>query len=175
MNKMTQAALAALVLGACSAGAFADEAARPGGGDNDRWKGCTELGCSKDIPIKLHMPKKCTISDPKDLVLKTDTSNSTSSYSVTTNTHYILNLSTANAGTSPYTFVKNGNGDKIDTVITTAKNSGSAGPAAPSWGNNNYAGLSVDNFTVTARTKAVVPATTAAGVYTDTYKIRVYY
>ncbi|MGE8684731.1 MAG: hypothetical protein ACN6OV_09680 [Acinetobacter sp.] len=174
MNKMTQAALAALVLGACSAGAFADEAAKSGG-NNDRWKGCTEMGCSKDIPIKLHMPKKCTISDPKDLVLKTDASNATSTYSVTTNTHYILNLSTANAGTDPNTFVKNGSGNKISTVITTTKNSGSAGPSTPSWGNNNYAGLSVDNFTVTARTKAAVPATTAAGDYTDTYKIRVYY
>lgn len=175
MNKMTQAALAALVLGACSASVFADDADKGGGGnDNDRWKGCTDLGCSRDIPIKLTVPKKCSISDPKDLVLKTDASNVTSSYSVTTNTHYILNLTTANANTSNNTFVKNGS-NTIDTVITTAKTSGSAGPAAPSWGNNNYAGMSVDNFTVTARTKVAVPATAAAGDYTDTYKIRVYY
>lgn len=174
MNKMTQAALAALVLGACSASVFADDAAKGGDNNNDRWKGCTELGCSKDIPIKLTVKKTCTISDPKDLVLKTDATNVTSSYSVTTNTHYILNLSTANANTSNNTFVKNGS-DKIDTVITTARTSGSAGPAAPGWGNNNYAGMSVDNFTVTARTKAVVPATAASGDYTDTYKIRVYY
>lgn len=173
MNKMSQAALAALVLGACSASAFADDSAK--GGDNDRWQGCTELGCSKDIPIKLTVPKKCTISDPKDLVLKTDATNVSSSYSVTTNTHYVLNLSTANANTNPNTFVKNASGGTIDTVIATAKTSGSAGPAAPTWGNNNYAGLSVDNFTVTARTKLPVSATTAAGDYTDTYKIRVYY
>lgn len=173
MNKMTQAALAALVLGACSASVFADDAGK--GNDNDRWKGCTELGCSRDIPIKLTVPKKCTISDAKDLVLKTDgVTNVTSNYSVTTNTHYILKLSTANANTSNNTFVKNGS-NTIDTVITTAKTSGSMGPAAPSWGDNNYAGMSVDNFTVSARTKVAVPATAAAGDYTDTYKIRVYY
>ena len=67
MNKMTQAALAALVLGACSASVFADDAAKGGhDNDNDRWKGCTELGCSKDIPIKLTVKKTCTISGVKN-------------------------------------------------------------------------------------------------------------
>ena len=165
MNKLTQAALAAFVFGTCSAGAFA----------GDKWAGCSELGCQKDIPIKLKVPKKCVVTDGKELTLKTDATNSTSTYSITTNTPYVLHLSTANAGVNINTFVQNDDGDKIDTVITTAKTAGSTGPAAPSWGNNNYDGLSVDNFTVTARTKAVVPATKAAGEYSDTYKIRVYY
>ena len=169
MNKMTQAAVAALVLGVSSTAVFA-------GGDSDRWKGCTAEGCSKDITIKLTVLKKCTISDPKDLLLKTDgVTNVTSNYSITTNTNYVLKLSTANALTSNNTFVKNGS-NTIDTVITTAKNSGgSNGPAAPSWGDNNYDGMAVDSFTVSARTKVAVPATAAAGDYTDTYKIRVYY
>jgi len=178
MKKITQTALAALVLGACSTAVFADDAVstgdRPGGG-GDKWAGCTDLGCSKDIPIELTVAKKCVISDPKGLVLKTDGTDVSTSYSITTNTPYVLNLTTANANTSNSTYVKNATGGQIPTVYKTTKTSGSNGPANPTWGNSNYDGLSVDSFSVTAKTASPVTAIQAAGLYKDTYKIKVYY
>ena len=99
----------------------------------------------------------------------------TTSYTITTNTPYVLNLTTGNANTSNSTYVKNAAGLQIPTVYTTTKTSGSAGPGTPTWGNNNYGGLSADVFSVAAKTASVVSATQAAGVYKDTYKIRVYY
>ena len=172
MNKMTQAALAALVLGATSTAVFAADDAK---GVDDRWSGCQEMGCSKDIPIELTVAKKCVISDPKGLVLNTNATNTTTSYTITTNTPYVLNLTTGNANTSNSTYVKNAAGLQIPTVYTTTKTSGSAGPGTPTWGNNNYNGLSADVLSVAAKTVSAVSATQAAGVYKDTYKIRVYY
>ena len=100
---------------------------------------------------------------------------SAASYTITTNTPYVLNLTTGNANTSNSTYVKNAAGLQIPTVYTTTKTSGSAGPGTPTWGNNNYNGLSADVFSVAAKTVSAVSATQAAGVYKDTYKIRVYY
>ena len=62
MNKITQSALAALVLGACSTASFAEDEAARGGYHPPKppidWSKCNTLGCEKEIPISLKINKK---------------------------------------------------------------------------------------------------------------------
>ncbi|MQW93316.1 hypothetical protein GHJ48_13120 [Acinetobacter sp. dk771] len=172
MAKIIQAVVSALALGVCSTAIYA-------GGSSpsvpNKWNSCTEVGCSKDIPITLTVKKKCVVTAPQGITLTSNGVGASQSYQVRANTHYVLDLSTENAAKSNNTFVKNSNGQTIDTVITTAY-LGSGGPAAPTFtGPNNYAGLVEDKFTVTAKTKVALDDWQAAGTYTDQYKIRVLY
>ncbi len=171
MNKMTQAALATLVLGVCSTGVYADEVAEKGGGGGGSpdWSSCTELGCSKDIPITLEVPKKCVVTGGNPIVLSANGGTKTSAYSIQSNTNYVLELSTANAGTSSTTFVRHAT-DPLAKVSTTIKTNG----GAVGWGTSNHAGFGTDNYTVTVD-NAATTAANKAGTYTDTYKIRVFY
>ena len=168
MNKITQAALSALVLGACSTAVFADgEAERPGGGPD--FSKCTQVGCTKDIPITLEVPKKCEVKGGNAITLASGGGTVSSAYSIESNTHYILELTTANAGTSNTTFVKNG----VDKVNTTIKTNG-GGLINAGMGSTNHAGMGTDNYTV-AVTNAAATVANKAGTYTDTYKIKVSY
>ena len=172
MNKLIHTSLMAVTLGLGSTAAFADdEAARHGGGGYN-WGNCTSLGCEKDIPIKLEIPKKCEVLGGNAITLSKDGGVKTSSYTVRSNTHYVLNIQTANAGTSNNTFVKHEDDGsvKVTTNITTAKTGG--GNVA--WGNSNHAGLADDVYTVSVNNAAVGPFQ-RAGTYKDTYRIKVYY
>ncbi|OTG84762.1 hypothetical protein [Acinetobacter sp. ANC 4648] len=170
MNKMTQAVLAAAVLGACSTAVFADgEDAARGGNDGPDYSRCTELGCQKDIPITLEVPKKCTVTGGSPIVLSSSGGAKTSNYSIQSNTHYVLELTTANAGTSNSTFVKNTTDPTAKVTTTILTNGGSVG-----WGNSNHAGMGTDNYTVSVN-NAATTAANKAGTYTDTYRIRVSY
>ncbi|OTG67396.1 hypothetical protein [Acinetobacter silvestris] len=168
MNKMTQAALAAVVLGACSTAVFADDAAKPGDNGPD-FSRCTELGCSKDIPITLEVPKKCTVSGGSPIILSSAGGTKTSNYAVESNTHYVLELSTANTGFSNSTYVKNG----TNHISTTIKTNG-GGLVNAGMGTTNHTGLGTDNYVVSV-TNAATTASNAAGTYSDTYRIRVSY
>jgi hypothetical protein len=173
MNNMTQAALAVLVLGVCSTGVYAeDEAARGSSGGGYNWGNCTTLGCEKDIPIKLEIPKKCEISGGAAITLSKDGGAKTSSYTVRSNTHYTLNIQTANTGTSPLTYVKHEDDGsvRVSTTIGTTKSGGGTIP----WGNSNHNGLADDVYTVSVNNSAV-SAFQRAGTYTDTYRIKVFY
>lgn len=166
MNKITQAALSALVLGACSTAVFADGEADRGGLDYSK---CTQVGCTKDIPITLEVPKKCEVKGGNAITLASGGGTVSSAYSIESNTHYILELTTANAGTSNTTFVKNG----VDKVNTTIKTNG-GGLVNAGMGSTNHAGMGTDNYTV-AVTNAAATVANKAGTYTDTYKIKVSY
>lgn len=170
MNKLLQASLVATLLGAGSTALYADDdtASRP----SYNWGNCTSLGCEKDIPIKLEIPKKCEVLGGAAITLSKDGGPKTSSYTVRSNTHYVLNIQTANAGTSTNTFVKHEDDAsvKVPTTITTAKTGG----GSVGWGNSNHAGLADDIYTVTVNNSAV-SAFQRAGTYNDTYRIKVYY
>ena len=169
MNKITQAALSALVLGACSTAVFADgEADRPGYGDQDYGK-CTQVGCTKDIPITLEVPKKCEVKGGNAITLNANGGTAMSAYQIQSNTHYVLELTTANAGPSNTTFVKNG----LDKFTTNIKTNG-GGLVNAGMGSTNHAGMGTDNYTVSV-TNAAATAANKAGTYTDTYKIKVSY
>ena len=170
MNNMTQAALAVLVLGVCSTGVYAEDEAARGGGYN--WGNCTTLGCEKDIPIKLEIPKKCEILGGSAITLSKDGGAKTSNYTVRSNTHYTLNIQTANTGTSASTYVKHED-DSIVRVSTTIGTTKAGGGAIP-WGNSNHNGLADDVYTVSVNNSAV-SAFQRAGTYTDTYRIKVFY
>ena len=175
MNKMTQTALAALVLGVCSTAIYAadeGEAARGGGGPSYNWGSCTTLGCEKDIPIKLEVPKKCEILGGSAITLSKDGGAKTSNYTVRSNTHYVLNIQTANTGTSSSTYVKHEDDGsvRVPTTISTTK----AGGGTIAWGNSNHVGLADDVYTVSVN-NAAVSAFQRAGTYNDTYRIKVFY
>ncbi|MEB3755140.1 hypothetical protein [Acinetobacter sp. MD2(2019)] len=171
MKKLTQYALAAIMVSGGMNVAFAEEAARPGPGGN-KWADCTTTsGCELEIPIKLVVAKKCEVTGGAPIELKSTGGNVSSKYTVTTNTPYILNISTANAGVQNSTFVQHNNDSskKIPTTITTTGPKGSV-----SWGATNMDGSSSDNYTVTVSNNAV-SATQLAGTYTDTYRVSVSY
>ncbi|MFP8817225.1 hypothetical protein ACLILV_09185 [Acinetobacter johnsonii] len=162
MNKLLQASLVATLMSAGSTALYA--------GNN--WENCTSAGCEKDIPIKLNIPKKCEVLGGTAITLNQNGGTQSSTYKVRSNTHYTLNIQTANAGTSNTTFVKHEDDAnvKVPTTITTAK----AGGGSVGWGNSNHAGLADDIYTVTVNNSAV-SAFQRAGTYNDTYKIKVYY
>ena len=168
MNKITQAALSALVLGACSTAVFAEgEADRSDGGQD--YSRCTQVGCTKDIPITLEVPKKCEVKGGNAITLNANGGTAMSAYQIESNTHYVLELTTANAGPSNTTFVKNG----LDKVNTTIKTNG-GGLVNAGMGSSNHSGMGTDSYTVSV-TNAAATAANKAGTYTDTYKIRVSY
>ena len=170
MNKLLQASLVATLLGAASTAVLAEDADRGG----DKWSNCTSLGCQKDIPIKLNVPKKCEIKGGSPIVLSHEGGNKSSGYTITTNTPYVLNLETENAGTNPTTYVKlmaDSTTYKVFTSITTNK---VGSPGAIPWGNTNHDGVSTDSYNVIVNNPAV-SASQRSGDYTDTYKIKVFY
>lgn len=176
MNKITQSALAALVLGACSTASFAEDEAARGGYHPPKppidWSKCNTLGCEKEIPISLKINKKCILTGGNAIVLSAAGGTQNTNYSITTNTPYVLNLQTANAGINNATFVKHETdpSETISTTIVTTKQGAGAVPL----GNSNHAGQAVDNYTLSV-TNAAVGATQLAGNYTDSYLIKAYY
>ena len=116
MNKILQASLVATLMSAGSTALYA--------GYN--WGNCTSVGCEKDIPIKLKIPKKCEVLGGTAITLNKNGGTQSSTYTVRSNTHYTLNIQTANAGTSNTTFVKHEDDAnvKVPTTITTAKAGG---------------------------------------------------
>lgn len=177
MNKTTQAALAALVLGVCATGAYAGDEEAKGGYTPPKppidWSKCNTLGCEKEIPITLEIKKKCVVSGGQGIVLNSAGGTQTTNYSIVTNTPYVLNLQTANAGTGASTFVKHETDAtaKVATTIVTTK----AGQAAPvNFGNSNHDGESTDVYTLKV-TNAAVSASQKAGIYNDTYLVKAYY
>lgn len=177
MNKITQAALAALVLGACSTAAFAEDEAARGGYQPPKppidWSKCNTLGCEKEIPITLEIKKKCVVTGGQGIVLSSAGGTQSTNYSIVTNTPYTLNLQTANAGISNTTFVKHESDAtaKVYTTIETTK----AGQAAPvPLGNSNHEGESTDVYTLKV-TNSAVSASQKAGIYNDKYLIKAYY
>ena len=174
MNKLVQTSLMAVALGLGSTAVFADdeggEAARGGGGYN--WGNCTSVGCEKDIPIKLEIPKKCEVLGGSAITLNKNGGTQSSTYTVRSNTHYTLNIQTANTGTSVSTYVKHEDDGsvRVPTTIVTNKTGGGLIP----FGNSNHNGLADDVYSVSV-TNAAVSAFQRAGTYNDTYKIKVYY
>ena len=170
MNKLLQASLVATLMSAGSTALYAedDTASRP----SYNWGNCTSLGCEKDIPIKLEIPKKCEILGGSAITLSKDGGAKTSNYTVRSNTHYTLNIQTANTGTSASTYVKHEDDSsvRVSTTIGTTKAGGGAIP----WGNSNHNGLADDVYTVSVNNSAV-SAFQRAGTYTDTYRIKVFY
>ncbi|MEB3767319.1 hypothetical protein [Acinetobacter sp. MD2] len=170
MKLFTQCVFTALVLGSGITTAFADDVSADLA--KFSWSGCTTTeGCSLEIPIKLVVDKKCEVTGGGAIDLKSTGGSVSKDYTVTTNTPYILNISTANAGTKSSTFVKH-NTDPSKTISTTITTSGPKGLLA--WGNTNMVGSSSDKYTVTVANNAV-SATQLAGTYTDTYKVNVSY
>lgn len=175
MNKLVKTSLAALVCGFSASALYAEDAgaeAKGGGGPGYNWGNCTSLGCEKDIPIKLEIPKKCEVLGGSAIVLSKDGGSKTSSYTVRSNTHYVLNIQTANAGTSPLTYVKHEDDGsvRVATTINTTKTGG----GTIGWGNSNHVGLADDIYTVAVNNSAV-SAFQRAGTYNDTYRIKVMY
>ena len=170
MNKLLQASLVATLMSAGSTALYAegDTASRP----SYNWGNCTSLGCEKDIPIKLEIPKKCEVLGGSAITLSKDGGPKTSSYTVRSNTHYTLNIQTANAGISDTTYVKHEDDGsvRVPTTIVTNKTGGGVIP----FGNSNHNGLADDVYSVSV-TNAAVSAFQRAGTYNDTYKIKVYY
>lgn len=173
MSTLIKTAMAVLFAGTCSSAIYATEAetaGKPGGKHN--WNNCTTLGCEKDIPIKLEVPKKCEIKGGSAIELSKAGGTKTSNYTVRSNTQYVLNITTANNGTNASTYVKHEDDGtvRIPTTITTTKTGG----GAIAWGNSNHDGLADDVYTVSVTNSAVAPFQ-RAGTYSDTYKIKVFY
>ncbi|NNH00624.1 hypothetical protein [Acinetobacter sp. ANC 5414] len=99
MNKMTQAALAALVLGACSTAVMAGEEGRP---NQDR--GCNTGSCTGSIPIVVKVPKRCMLKIDTPSIALGDGETETGRFSVGANANYNLLVDTVNrVGTSATT------------------------------------------------------------------------
>jgi len=161
MNKITQAALAALVLGVCSTGVYAEDdlAAKGAPTPPPSSSGC-DPDCSGQIEIKLEVPKTCSVYVSKktiELAKKSGTNSwvGSSSYTVTSNSGYTLKI------TKPTYLVDGANKLPID-VIT--KN-----------GTSTVGDVTKYNYSATARTFNVdaevknVSSTTPAGTYKGTY------
>ena len=134
-------------------------------------KQCGGAPCEGEIDIELEILKACELLVGKDIKLAETSYTGSSSFQITTNTPYTLNLSTLNAGTSADTFVKHATtSDKVNTKITTTK----GGTNYPI-GSTSLGGMSVDNFAVTVAPKTTVSATQRAGIYKDTLFIKVAY
>ena len=170
MNKLLQASLVATLMSAGSTALYAegDTASRP----SYNWGNCTSIGCEKDIPIKLEIPKKCEVLGGTAITLNKNGGTQSSTYTVRSNTHYTLNIQTANTGTSVSTYVKHEDDGsvRVPTTIVTNKTGGGVIP----FGNSNHNGLADDQYSVSV-TNAAVSAFQRAGTYNDTYKIKVYY
>lgn len=170
MNKLLQASLVATLMSAGSTALYAedDTASRP----SYNWGNCTSLGCEKDIPIKLEIPKKCEVLGGSAITLNKNGGTQSSNYTVRSNAHYTLNIQTANTGTSASTYVKHEDDGsvRVPTTIVTNKTGGGVIP----FGNSNHNGLADDQYSVSV-TNAAVGAFQRAGTYNDTYKIKVYY
>ncbi|MEQ1176383.1 hypothetical protein ABLU22_15990 [Acinetobacter lwoffii] len=138
MNKITQSALAALVLGACSTASFAEDEAARGGYHPPKppidWSKCNTLGCEKEIPISLKINKKCVLTGGNAIVLSAAGGTQTTNYSITTNTPYVLNLQTANAGANNTTFVRHET-DASETIATTIVTTKQGAAGAVPFGN----------------------------------------
>ena len=170
MNKLLQASLVATLMSAGSTALYAegDTASRP----SYNWGNCTSIGCEKDIPIKLEIPKKCEVLGGTAITLNKNGGTQSSTYTVRSNTHYTLNIQTANTSTSASTYVKHEDDGsvRVPTTIVTNKTGGGVIP----FGNSNHNGLADDQYSVSV-TNAAVGAFQRAGTYTDTYRIKVYY
>ena len=175
MAKLMKVALSAIMFGACSTVIYAQgtgtEPALVGGSSN-KWSNCTTIGCEKNIPIELKVRKKCEVLDGSAIELSQDGGSKTSNYTVRSNTHYVLNIQTANAGTSASTYVKHVDDDnvRVPTTISTTKSGG----GIIGWGNTQHDGLADDKYTVSVSNQAV-GAFQRAGTYKDTYIIKVSY
>lgn len=170
MSTLLKTTLTALAFGTCSFAIYAAEDGAASAGFS--WASCNVQGCTKDIPIKLEVPKKCEITGGSAITLSSAGGPKTSNYIIQTNTPYVLNISTANTGENATgTYVKNtdDNSVHVNTTITTTKNG-----APVSFGNSNNNGLATDNFIVTVNNSAV-SATQRAGTYTDTYRVKLFY
>lgn len=170
MNNLVITSLAALVCSLGTSTLYAGSGGNPPPSHN--WGNCTSLGCEKDIPIKLEVPKKCEVNGGSAIVLNKDGGPRTSNYTIRSNTHYVLNIQTANAGILPNTYVKHDDDAtvRVPTTIITNKSGGGIVP----WGDSNHMGLTDDEYTVSVNNSAV-GAFQRAGTYRDTYRIRVFY
>ncbi|WP_180186666.1 hypothetical protein [Acinetobacter sp. YH01008] len=180
MNKMTQTVLAALALSfgfgsTVVYAADAETAGRPGHNPKPPidWSKCNTLGCEKEIPISLKINKKCILTGGNAIVLSAAGGTQTTNYSITTNTPYVLNLQTANAGANNTTFVRHET-DASETIATTIVTTKQGAAGTVPFGNSNHTGQAVDNYTL-AVTNTAVDATQLAGNYTDRYLIKAYY
>ena len=151
MNKLLQASLVATLMSAGSTALYAegDTASRP----SYNWGNCTSIGCEKDIPIKLEIPKKCEVLGGSAITLNKNGGTQSSNYTVRSNTHYTLNIQTANAGISDTTYVKHEDDDtvRVPTTIVTNK----TGDGVIPFGNSNHNGLADDVYSVSVTNAAV--------------------
>lgn len=174
MSKLIKAALSASVL---VVGFSAIPAQASGGGGKGPkppidWSKCnTNAGCDKEIPITLEVPKKCEVTGANPIVLDKNGTAKSSSYTISTNTPYVLNLSLRNTGTATQTYVRHNDDsdERVSTTVSTKK-----GSTPVSLGSSNHEGVSNDNYTVTVSNAAVTPLQ-RAGTYSDSYLISVQY
>lgn len=128
------------------------------------------------IPLKLTIPKLCTIDNQAGTVLvPSDGSNVSASYTVTCNTGYTISTMTDNYLTSDWaTHLKSSAGNYLVTGM------GTTGPGGTSVGIQHAAGVSfpgssVDTFTMSVSLQNAITPTTTAGTYRDNYRITVTY
>lgn len=129
---------------------------------------------SASIELSLTIPKKCTIDTPTTkLILPVTGEEVSTTYSVTCNTGYTLGTTSDNYSSSDWaTHVKNGNISLRTGVGTKGPNNTNIGIQYPP---TSFSGRSVDTYTLSASLKDQITATTAAGTYTDQYRITVTY
>lgn len=168
MNKMTQAALAALVLGVCSTGVYATEdvASFGGSGGGNHHSGNSGCGtdCKGSIDITLEVPKHCDLDINKKTIVMTKGSGITwsgsSSFDVSANAPYSLTI------TKPSTLV-NGSAS-IGVSVATLLGS------APYTGGTLSYQSAARVFNVNATTTNTTSLDSAqAGTYKGTYTVAV--
>ena len=168
MNVFTKSLLATLVLGAASTAIYAEDDA----GSADRGgrppSGCGET-CTGQIPIELTVQKHCDLDVLTSKITLEDGGAGSGQFKVGANAPYNLEVSTLNGSK-----VKMG-ANEIPITVTT-KLAGSATNIPLNTPQNNIAvalgGWNTYNVNVTS---AAVGISKPAGVYTDQYKIRVYF
>ena len=173
MNKMTQAALAALAFRFCSTAVYADgaEAASFGGGGGSGNGGSHHSGnsgcgtkCDGEIDIELTVAKHCDLDINKKKITMAQGANDKwwgdSSFDVSANAPYSLNI------TAPTKLTKAG---AADIPITVKTKLGSADYSGATLGYQ----LAKRVFDVKVDTTNSVPYMTQAGTYTGVYKVAV--
>lgn len=169
MNKMAQAALAALVFGLGATATYATETARPGhggghgGGHHSGNHGCGSSGdCKGKIDIDLVVEKHCDL-DVNDTQLTLDKSNGYSDstkFQVRTNANYHLAIS------APATLVGGGQSVPV-TVTTTGVNGAYTSPTTINWDGLEH------EYTVNASSPGLDVMATRAGTYKGAYNVEV--
>ncbi|MGN0936931.1 hypothetical protein [Acinetobacter amyesii] len=176
MNKMAQAALAALVFGLGATATYA-ETARPGpgsgnggghggghGGHHSGNHGCGSSDCKGKIDIDLVVEKHCDL-DIDDTQLTLDKNNSytdSTKFQVRTNANYYLAI------VAPTTLTGPAGSNPVPVAVTTTGAAGAyTSPNVITWDGLEH------EYTVQATSAGLDVMTTMAGTYKGAYNVEV--